>query len=251
VNVTQQSLYGQQLNALLGLTYRASPNLILGVLGGYETFNYTEQDINGKLSGDGWTVGAYVGWKITPTLRYDAAATYSGLGYNGTAGTAQGNFNGQRTMVSTGFTGTYKAIGFLIEPSVKVYALWESENAYTDSLGTLQNARTFSSGRASAGVKAAYPIASWIDGVLLVPYLGLYGDYYFTQDDAAAIALAGGVPLASTPLLDGWSARLTGGIGAKFANGSTLGVGGELGGIGSNTKIWTVSAKARLPFQAQ
>ena len=49
-------LYGQQVNALMGLTYRATPNLLVGALGGYETFNYTEQDINGKLTGDGWTV---------------------------------------------------------------------------------------------------------------------------------------------------------------------------------------------------
>jgi hypothetical protein len=26
---------------------------------------------------------------------------------------------------------------------------------------------------------------------------------------------------------------------------------GEFGGIGSDTKIWTMTAKARLPFQAQ
>lgn len=37
--------------------------------GGYENFSYTQTDINGKLKGDGWTVGAYLGWKIIPTLR--------------------------------------------------------------------------------------------------------------------------------------------------------------------------------------
>jgi hypothetical protein len=138
----------------------------------------------------------------------------------------------------------------LIEPSAKVYSLWEHENAYVDSLGTLQTARDFASGRASAGVKAIYPLAR-LDGVQLAPYAGIYGDYYFTEDNAAAIALAGGIPLASTPLLDGWSARMTGGIGARFGTGAIVAVGGELGGIGSNTKIWTVSAKARVPFTAR
>ncbi|MDH2343217.1 IPT/TIG domain-containing protein [Bradyrhizobium sp. SSUT77] len=244
---TQATLYGQQLNLLSGLTYRAAPNLLLGVVGGYENFSYTETDINGKLKGDGWTVGAYLGWKIIPTLRYDAAVTYSGIGYDGTAGTAQGNFNGHRWMFATGFTGSYTWANFNIEPSAKVYALWERENAYVDSLGTPQAARTFSSGRASGGNRVSYPVP-WLDSMLLAPYVGVYADYYFTQDDAAAIVAAGGIPLASTPLLQGWSARVTGGIGARLASGTTVGFGAELGGIGGNTQIWTFTGRARIPF---
>jgi hypothetical protein len=230
-----------------GLTYRARPDLLVGVTGGYENFSYTQTDINGKLKGDGWTVGAYLGWKIIPTLRYDVAVTYSGIGYDGTAGTAQGNFNGNRWIFATGFTGSYSWANFNIEPSAKVYAIWERENAYVDSLGTQQAARTFSSGRASAGNRVSYPIP-WLDSVLLAPYAGVFADYYFTQDDAAAIVAAGGIPLASTPLLQGWSARITGGIGARLAGGTTVGFGAELGGIGSNTQIWTFTGRARIPF---
>ncbi|MEY9396807.1 hypothetical protein ABIF66_007614 [Bradyrhizobium japonicum] len=244
---TQATLFGQQINLLSGLTYRARPNLLVGVTGGYENFSYTQTDINGKLKGDGWTVGAYLGWKIIPTLRYDVAVTYSGIGYDGTAGTAQGNFNGNRWIFATGFTGSYSWANFNIEPSAKVYAIWERENAYVDSLGTQQAARTFSSGRASAGNKVSYRIP-WLDSGLLVPYAGVFADYYFTQDDAAAIVAAGGIPLASTPLLQGWSARVTGGIGARLASGTTVGFGAELGGIGSNTQIWTFTGRARIPF---
>jgi hypothetical protein len=251
VTTTQSQLSGLQLNALAGLTYKLVPNFLVGVVGGYETFNFTEQDINGKLTGDGWTVGSYLGWKIAPTLRYDAAFTYSGIGYNGTAGTAQGNFNGQRWMAQTGLTGSYKAWGAVFEPSARVYALWEHQGAYVDSLGTMQGTYSFATGRASAGAKVTYPFA-WADsGILLAPYLGAYGDYYFTEDDAAAILAAGGVPLASTPLLQGWSARVVGGIGAKFASGGTIGVGAEYGGIGGNFQTWTVKAKAQVPFGAQ
>ncbi|WP_295854411.1 IPT/TIG domain-containing protein [Tardiphaga sp.] len=247
---TQASLYGQQVNSLLGLTYKAAPNLAIGVVGGWETFSYTQQDINGRLKGDGWTVGGYLGWKIVPTLRYDAAVTYSGIGYNGTAGAAQGNFNGQRWMFATGLTGTYQAYGFLLEPSAKVYALWEHENAYVDSLGTQQGTHDFASGRASGGLKTAYPMP-WLDSdVILTPFAGLYGDYYFNKADSGTI-LAAEQPLASTPLLQGWSARATGGISARFPGGAGVGVGAELGGMGSNTRIWTFSAKARLPFTAE
>jgi hypothetical protein len=179
-------------------------------------------------------------------LRFDAAVAYSGIGYDGIAGTAQGNFNGQRWLVSTGLTGSYKAAGFEFEPSAKVYALWERQGAYVDSLGTQQASHDFSTGRASAGGKVIYPLA-WSDSVGLVPYFGIYGDYYFDADNAGAIAAAG-VPLASTPLLEGWSARVTGGIGVKFASGGAVGVGAEYGGIGSDFRIWTLTAKANVPF---
>jgi hypothetical protein len=246
--LTQSQLTGLQVNALTGLTYKVTPNFLVGALGGYETFNFTEQDINGKLSGDGWTVGAYMGWKILPTLRYDAAVAYSGITYDGSAGTAVGNFTGQRWLAQTGLTGTYKSWGFVVEPSVNVYALWEHEGAYVDSLGTLQGNNDFATGRASTGTKVVYPLA-WADkNILFAPYIGAYADYYFTEDDAAAIVLAGGVPLASTPLLQGWSARMTAGIGAKFASGGTLTFGGEYGGIGSDFQIWTFRGRGSIPF---
>jgi hypothetical protein len=243
----QSLLYGSQVNALIGLTRKVTPAFLLGIVGGYETFDYTSQDLNGKLKGNGWTVGSYLGWKLTSSIRFDAAVAYSGIGYDGTAGTAQGNFDGRRWLVSSGLTGNYQAYGFDIEPSAKIYALWERENAYTDSLGTHQDDRNFATGRASGGVKLAYPLA-WTDSIALAPYVGLYGDYYFTHDDAAAIAAVGAVPLASTPLLDGWSARATAGLAARFAGGASIAVGGELGGIGSDTRIWTYRARAAVPF---
>jgi outer membrane autotransporter protein len=244
---TQAQLYGWQVNTLVGLTHRLTPSLLIGVVGGYEIFDYSSDELNGRLKGDGWTIGSYLGWKFTPSVRFDLALAYSGIGYDGSAGTAQGNFDGHRWLLSTGFTGQYKAYGFDIEPSAKVYALWEHENAYTDTLGTRQDDRDFATGRASGGVKLAYPVA-WTDDLTLAPYVGLYGDYYFTRDDAGEIDGTTTSALASTPLLDGWSARTTGGLAAQFAGGSALAFGAELGGIGSDVEIWTFRARGNVPF---
>ncbi|MGY3693556.1 hypothetical protein ACVIGA_003636 [Bradyrhizobium sp. USDA 3240] len=246
VGTTGSSIYGSQLNALMGLTYRALPNLLVGAVAGYETFNYTAQDINGKLTGDGWTAGAYLGWMITPALRYDAAVTFSQIGYNGVAGAAQGNFNGDRWMFATGLTGSYKMSNLLIEPSARLYTLWEHENAYVDTLGTLQTARDFVTGRASGGVKLSYPLAT-IDAAMVSPYLGVYGDYYFSKDDAAALSVSG-IPINPTLVLEGWSARVTGGLNARLAGGMMLGLGAEYGGLGGTARLWTFSARARVPF---
>jgi Autotransporter beta-domain len=121
-----------------------------------------------------------------------------------------------------------------------VFALWEHENAYTDSLGTFQPSRNFETGRASAGIKAIYP-AAWTWGpAVLSPYAGLYADYYFSQDDAQTVGLT------TVPLLQGWSARATGGVAASFAGGATLGAGGEFGGLGSPNHIWTWTARGRI-----
>lgn len=246
VGTTGSSIYGSQLNALMGLTYRAMPNLLVGAVAGYETFNYTAQDINGKLTGDGWTAGSYLGWMITPALRYDAAVTFSQIGYNGVAGTAQANFNGDRWMFATGLTGSYKMSNLLIEPSARLYTLWEHENAYVDTLGTLQTARDFVTGRASGGVKLSYPLAT-IDAAVVSPYLGVYGDYYFSKDDAAALSVSG-IPINPTLVLEGWSARVTGGLNARLAGGMMLGLGAEYGGLGGTARLWTFSARARVPF---
>jgi uncharacterized repeat protein (TIGR01451 family) len=241
-------LYGSQINLLAGLTYRFMPNFLIGALGGYETFDYRSDALFGRLKGNGWTVGAYLGWKITNQIQFDAAAGYSGIGYNGTAGTAAGNFTGNRWMITGGLTGTYNALGLRIEPSARVYALWEHENAYTDTLGTLQAARDFSTGRASGGVKVAYPVA-WSATATLAPYAGLYGDYYFNTDNAAPVIGLAGLP--GGLVFDGFSARAVGGVSASFAGGAQVTVGAERSGLGGNFALWTYRARASVPFSAR
>lgn len=129
----------------------------------------------------------------------------------------------------------------MFQPSAKIYALWEHESGYTDSLTIVQPDRNFPSGRASGGAKLDYPYV-WSSALNVAPYAGLYGDYYFTSSDASCTGLA------STPLLMGWAARLTTGLDMKFQSGGTLSFGGELGGIGGNTTIWTYRARGTVPF---
>jgi Bacterial Ig-like domain (group 3)/Autotransporter beta-domain len=233
---------GAQIDVFAGLTRRISANFVIGVLGGYEHFDYSSQAFNGVLKGDGWTAGAYLGWKLATNLHFDANAAWSDLLASNTAGTATGNFIGNRWLVGGGLTGTYPWQKFVFEPSARVFALWEHENAYTDSLGTPQPKRNFETGRASAGIKAIYPFAWTSSVVALSPYAGLYADYYFSRDDGPTDNLT------TLLLLQGWSARATGGVTASFAGGASLGAGGEFGGIGSANHIWTWTARGRIPF---
>jgi hypothetical protein len=232
---------GGQVNALAGLTRKITPDALIGVFGGYENFSYDSQLLNGTLKGEGWTAGGYLAWRLLPGLRLDVTGARSGVDYNGVAGMAVGTFTGARWIASTGLTGDYKAQVFEIEPSARVYGLWEHEPTYIDSLGTPQAARNFSSGRASAGTKVTYP---WMYSATMTvaPYVGAYADYYFSSDDAGAILLP-------TQFIQGWSARAVSGVSLTFVGGARLSIGGEAGGLGSGQfVVWTLRGRASVPF---
>jgi hypothetical protein len=240
-NTSGSDLKGVQVNGLAGLTHKITPDFLVGVLGGYEHFDYSSQAFNGVLKGDGWTAGAYLGWRIMPNLRFDVGGAWSDVFVNDVAGLASGNFIGNRWLVTGGLTGTFHWQAIVFEPSARAFALWEHENAFTDSLGTAQAERNFATGRASGGAKAIYPFA-WTSTINLAPYVGLYGDYYFSHDDAAAVGLT------TVPLLQGWSARATGGVAMSFGRGASLTAGGEYGGIGANFQIWTWQVRGSVAF---
>ena len=130
---------------------------------------------------------------------------------------------------------------YIFEPSAKVFALWESQNAWTDSLGTLQGARDFSAGRVSLGGKAIAPFEGY--GMAWAPWLGFYADWYFGNDTA----LPGGSPII-VGIGEGWAGRVAGGLNMRAPGGGTLSLAGEYGGLGADFKVWTGSARAAWPF---
>ncbi len=235
---------GTQLNVLAGLTLRPASDFLVGVLTGYENFNYSSDLLSGKLDGDGWTVGGYLGWRLAPGLMLDLGGTRSGIDYDASAGTAVGSFTGDRWLVSGGLTGSYPRSGLVFEPSARVFAVWEHEGAYVDSLGTAQDARDFSTGRASAGLKVGYPLA-WSRIVTVLPYAGAYADYYFSSDNAAALAS----PVRSPEeFVDGAAARIVSGVAVTAKDGARLALDSELGGLGNDFETWTVRGSFATPF---
>jgi uncharacterized repeat protein (TIGR01451 family) len=238
---------GGQTNALLGLTRKVSPSFLVGVFGGFENFDYTSQVLAGRLKGSGWTGGGYFAWRFLPGVRFDGSVARSGVSYDGTAGTATGTFPGQRWFASAALVGTTKtAIGLEIEQSARIYALWEHEDAYTDSLGTAQSERTFTTGRGSAGSKFSYPWM-WSATTTVAPYVGFFADYYFNKDDAV-LPISPGL-LLPTEFVAGWSGRVTSGLEVMFASGPKLSVGGEVGGLGSGQFTnWSVRGRGVVPF---
>ncbi len=50
------------------------------------------------------------------------------------------------------------------------------------------------------------------------------------------------------PLQQGWSGASTAGLAMTFAQSALVSLGGEHGGIGSDTHIWTLRARGSVPF---
>lgn len=167
-------------------------------------------------------------------------AGWSDIFYNASAGTASGTFTGSRWLGSGGVTGTYAIDAVQLEPSARIYSLFESENAWTDTLGTLQAARNFSESRVSSGSKLIYP---WqVADMRISPYAGFYADFRFSSDNALPVA----APVVG--IVNGWSGRATTGISVTGRNGETLALGGEFGGLGAGYELWSVNARLNLPF---
>ncbi len=234
-----RALNGTQINATGGITYRLRSDLVVGAFAGYENFNYDIASLTGNLKGNGGTIGSYAGWQVTPTLRWKGMIGWTGLGYDASAGTAAGSFDGSRWLVSTGLTGSHRVAAFILEPSVDVFALWEHQTGYTDTLGALHDARNFSTGRVALGGRALAPMPGW-SGV--TPYLGFYGDWRFSTNNSVPVGVA------FVGLSDGWSGRVTGGVNVPIAGGGTVALGGEYGGLGANYGVWTANARLNWPF---
>lgn len=237
----QPDISGNQVNAFAGLTGRATPDLVAGIFAGYESFGYDMTSLSGHLRGDGITGGAYAGWRFLPGVRLDIGVAQSEIGYNGVSGGASGAFGGSRTLLTGAVSGTYKiARDFSIEPSARLFGLWETQSAYTDSLGGSQAQRSFFTGRASAGAKMTYSWLSPFD-FLMTPYFGLYADDYFSKDTST-------VSPTTLTALQGISARLVGGVVVTTDRNMRITTGGEVGGLGGSATVWSLRTRAAIPF---
>lgn len=218
---------GQQLNLTGGIGYRFTDDFIAGIIGGQESFRYST-DRDGLLSGSGLSAGGYVAWRFAEHGMLDAALVGTALGYEVTAGTATGQFDASRWLVSSGLTGDFElGENLTVSPSARVTALWESQEGWTDSLATPHAAKSFSDGTASGGVTFS---GKWLllEDMTLLPYFGLFADYRF--DSAGGMTTSG---------LEG---RVQAGVRLNVSAGAAISIGGELAGLFSEQRSWSLNA---------
>ncbi|MBL4876340.1 MAG: autotransporter outer membrane beta-barrel domain-containing protein, partial [Cohaesibacteraceae bacterium] len=101
------SFDGYTADVMAGLDYRYSDTTIIGMLGGYgvSDFDVVTSGTDGSFNGDSYSIGPYIGMKLSEHLQFDAMATYTYSDYASVSGTTDGNFNAHRATLAAQLTG--------------------------------------------------------------------------------------------------------------------------------------------------
>lgn len=232
---------GNQANVTVGVDRKIAPGTVIGISAAYESFNYNVNALGASTKYNGETVGVYF-VQSSSNLSFDASLGWTNLNYNSAVGATGGSFIGSRWRAVTGLTGNYILNSFVLQPSARISMVWEHDSGWTDNVGNVMSDNNVSVGRTALGALVARPFAAsgrWV----ILPYAGLYGDWSFSSHSNNALA---GPSVAV--INGGWSGRVTAGFAAKAVQGIVVSLGGELGGLGANYKIWTGNVRAAVPF---
>ncbi|MDJ0930744.1 autotransporter outer membrane beta-barrel domain-containing protein [Breoghania sp.] len=166
------SVDSHQINATVGVGYKILPNLVIGSYTGYENFDYdfgaTTTTVHSE--GDGGSVGAYAGWRLSETVRLDGMVGWSGLSYDVSTDLGDASYDASRWTASGKLSDTYDLGGFKLSPSASLYVFWEDQDSYTDSNSTDHDELDFYIGRASFGGKISKGFAL-TNTLLAAPYI--------------------------------------------------------------------------------
>ncbi|GAB5510110.1 MAG: hypothetical protein Rhims3KO_15110 [Hyphomicrobiales bacterium] len=228
---------GNTWNGVAGIDYLLSDGVLVGLLAGYENGDFDFDTTNGAFEGSGLTAGAYVGIKLTDSIVADAFLTHSWLTYDTRSGTATGTTDATRWLASLNVTGQYAiAERLVLEPNALFFYAHENRDAYTLSDATVVAENSVDSGRLSVGPRLRYSVSdSW------TAVASLQGEYDFSSETQTNTTL---------PDFDGLlSARFGLGLDGTFANGWSLSLSGDVGGIGSGDFLsYTGTGKLRIPL---
>jgi hypothetical protein len=232
---------GNTWNGISGLDYRYTANIIIGALAGYESGDFDFDATNGAFEGTGFTTGAYVGVRLADNLVMDAFLTHTWLDYDNRAGTATGETDATRLMVSVNVSGRYQMTDSLIfEPNARVFYAHEDQDAYALSSGTAIAANSIDSGRLSLGPKLRYLLPDTSNGNWSV-FVSTHGEFDFSSEVQTSSALPDFDDLVT--------ARIGFGLDGTLLNGWMVSLAGDLGGLGSGSFVsYTGTGKVRVPL---
>lgn len=232
---------GDTWNGIAGIDYLLTETVLIGALAGYESGDFTFQTTNGAFDGAGFTTGVYVGVQLAENLVMDAFLTHAWLDYDNRAGTATGDTDATRLMVSVNVTGQYElAEGVILEPNARLFYAHEEQEAYILSDTTAVAANSIDSGRLSIGPRLRYAFQDSAYNHWSL-FVSAHGEYDLSTENQTNTAL---------PDFDGLlSARVGAGINGTFYNGWSFSLAGDVGGIGSGDFLsYTGTGNIRIPF---
>jgi outer membrane autotransporter protein len=169
---------GPLTNAMIGVDYRLSSSVVLGLLGTYETSRLETGGILPiRQKTEGFGGGAYVGVTLTPHIVFSGLATYAAIDTDLDLAST-GSTDSDRVQLSGAFTGYWYFGTTRLSPSVTLAWSKEWQDEYSDGFNPAQK---FETGVLTGGSVLGHTFA--LTGATSVePWLGAFIDYTFLNE---------------------------------------------------------------------
>ncbi|MEM7425148.1 MAG: autotransporter domain-containing protein [Pseudomonadota bacterium] len=165
----------------LGVDYRFSADLVLGLLGQMDWTDEHDRTTSSNAKGTGWLIGPYVVARLTQDLIFDGrAAIGSSDNKISPLGTFRDDFDTTRFLISGQFTGGFTIASVNVNPFVQLLYFKEIQHGYTDSLGNRIARQRPSLGRLRFGPKVSTTFRT-AEGLVISPHLTVSGLYDFNR----------------------------------------------------------------------
>lgn len=185
---------------LAGADYTFKNNMTLGLVAGWDTTRIGTTFNGGNLNSNGYMVGPYFNWRITPNWSLDLATAFGHANMSQTdnsVGSVTGNYGDKRALGSASLAYSTLMGKWILTGRGSLLATEDKYDTFTLSNGVTINSTTNRLTQVRAGGQAMY------NGGVILPYAGLY---YFNDIQRVTQAAVGG----STPAndRDGFQAQL-------------------------------------------
>ena len=223
-------LDGPLLNGLLGIDYKLTSKVTIGLMGSAES-----SDLNGKLvdtSSSGYGIGPYIGILLTDNIVLSANMLYSNVTTRQSGGI---RYNGDRLQASTAVTGYWYKDNWRFTPGLSL--TWSKE--WMDAKSGFITDQTVESASLTPSVQVGKTLHV-SDTATVEPWAGAAFDYNFVSRTKQEH-----LPSGSDPNED---LRLQVGLNFGFGSNAQLALTGEAGGLLLNN-LNTYSGEAMLSIQ--
>lgn len=164
----------------LGADYLISKDLLIGVLGQIDKIDFDDNELTGVTDGEGWMAGPYVTARLSDNLYADARASF-GKSENTVSpfGTYTDEFETSRYLLAGSLTGEFDLSDrFTFRPEGNLQYLSETQDSYTDALGSTIPKQSSQQGQFSIAPRLQYNITN-DNGLQFRPYAEIEGIHSF------------------------------------------------------------------------
>jgi len=185
-SVAQQNAFG--FVGVGGVDYKIVPWMTVGLSVGTEAFN-TKLGFNGaNVSTNGVSVAPYVGVRLDPNVFVSAFVGGTHLNYSTVPQPGQaGQFEAWRFMVGGSLIGVWRMGPWRLQPSVDIAYGTETQNGFTDSVGTQVPSQVVQYGRLRGGPEIGYRFDFTDRGWSLEPFVLARGNLDFATNNASFV----------------------------------------------------------------